>query len=109
MARSALQERTRKLIEHFKKENPVLAEAVTNTQRLDKIGRKLGVIDDDESLCPEVSWWPVISVLGTFSAGKSTFINQLVGADLQNTGNQAVDDKFTVKKVLHVVVFEHDP
>nr|WP_243760276.1 dynamin family protein [Aestuariicella hydrocarbonica] len=43
-----------------------------------------------------VSWWPVISVLGTYSAGKSTFINQYVGQDLQRTGNQAVDDKFTI-------------
>lgn len=96
MAKSAYQERTKRLTEHFKRENPVLAEAVTNTQKVDAIGRKLGVIDDDESLSPEVSWWPVISVLGTFSAGKSTFINQLVGTDLQRTGNQAVDDKFTV-------------
>ncbi|WP_197911879.1 dynamin family protein [Kineobactrum salinum] len=38
----------------------------------------------------------MISVLGTFSAGKSTFMNQYVGEQLQRTGNQAVDDKFTV-------------
>jgi len=35
-------------------------------------------------------------VLGTFSAGKSTFINHYLGSTLQQTGNQAVDDKFTV-------------
>ena len=35
-------------------------------------------------------------MLGTFSAGKSTFINQFLSYPLQDTGNQAVDDKFTV-------------
>jgi len=35
-------------------------------------------------------------VLGTFSAGKSTFINHYLQRKLQQTGNQAVDDKFTV-------------
>jgi hypothetical protein len=35
-------------------------------------------------------------VLGTFSAGKSSFINNFLGDQLQLTGNQAVDDKFTV-------------
>jgi hypothetical protein len=35
-------------------------------------------------------------VLGTFSAGKSTFINHHLCYPLQDTGNQAVDDKFTV-------------
>jgi hypothetical protein len=35
-------------------------------------------------------------VLGTFSAGKSTFVNYFLGHKLQRTGNQAVDDRFTV-------------
>ena len=37
-----------------------------------------------------------MSILGVFSAGKSSFINSYLGRDLQKTGNQAVDDKFTV-------------
>ena len=37
-----------------------------------------------------------LAVLGTFSSGKSTFINSFVGEKVQDTGNQAVDDKFTV-------------
>jgi GTPase Era involved in 16S rRNA processing len=96
MARSAAQERAKNLTEHLKRENPVLAQAVVNCQKLDAVGRKLGVTDEDYSLANQISWWPVISVLGTYSAGKSTFINQLVGSELQRTGNQAVDDKFTV-------------
>jgi GTPase SAR1 family protein len=35
-------------------------------------------------------------VLGVYSSGKSSFINHLLGCRLQATGNQAVDDKFTV-------------
>ncbi|MBF0358875.1 MAG: dynamin family protein [Magnetococcales bacterium] len=38
----------------------------------------------------------MISVLGTYSSGKSTFINTFLQQNLQRTGNQAVDDKFTV-------------
>ncbi|MBT3239206.1 MAG: hypothetical protein HN360_10635, partial [Rhodospirillaceae bacterium] len=38
---------------------------------------------------------------GTFSSGKSTFINSLLGEKLQKTGNQAVDDKFTVVSYSH--------
>ena len=96
MARSSKQERVKRLTEHLKQENPDLARAVAGFQKLDRIARKLGLLEPDESLATQVSWWPVISVLGTFSAGKSTFINQYLGQDLQRTGNQAVDDKFTV-------------
>jgi hypothetical protein len=35
-------------------------------------------------------------VLGVYSSGKSSFINHFLGYRLQPTGNQAVDDKFTV-------------
>ena len=44
----------------------------------------------------QISWWPLVSILGVFSAGKSSFINSYLGQSLQKTGNQAVDDKFTV-------------
>ncbi|MFV0276352.1 MAG: dynamin family protein, partial [Parahaliea sp.] len=94
--RSTTQERIKRLEAHLRRENPVLAGCVQSFQRLDRIARKLGVMGPDESYANQVSWWPVISVLGTFSAGKSTFMNQYVGEDLQRTGNQAVDDKFTV-------------
>ena len=96
MAKNPTQERIKRLQSHLKQENPVLAGCVDSFQRLDKIQRKLGLMDVDESLATQVSWWPAISILGTYSAGKSTFINQYVGSELQRTGNQAVDDKFTV-------------
>lgn len=90
------EERIKRLKDHLKEENPVLAEVVGSFQELDQVARKLGLMDTDDSYATQVSWWPVIAVLGTFSAGKSTFLNQLIGRELQRTGNQAVDDKFTV-------------
>ena len=96
MAKNTIQERIKRLDAHLKQENPVLAGCVQSFQKLDTIARKLGLMGPEESYATQVSWWPVISVLGTFSAGKSTFMNQYVGKNLQRTGNQAVDDKFTV-------------
>lgn len=96
MAKTTTEERVRRLEAHLKRENPVLAGAVQSFRQLDRISRRLGLTDEDHSYAAQVSWWPVVAVLGTFSAGKSTFLNQYVGEDLQRTGNQAVDDKFTV-------------
>ncbi len=84
------------LVGHLKKENPVLIEVVDDYKSLDLVGRRLGLISADESYTGKIPWWPLISVLGTFSAGKSTFINDFMGRSLQRSGNQAVDDKFTV-------------
>ena len=56
----------------------------------------MGLLKHSESYATQIPWWPLISILGTFSAGKSSFINQYTGAALQRSGNQAVDDKFTV-------------
>ena len=56
----------------------------------------MGLLGRDESFTTQIPWWPLISILGTFSAGKSTFINHFLGQPLQRTGNQAVDDRFTV-------------
>jgi hypothetical protein len=96
MAKNIQQERIKRLHKHLQQENPQLADVVLSFQKLDRIARSMGLLAADDSFANQVSWWPVISVLGTFSAGKSTFLNQYVGDDLQRTGNQAVDDKFTV-------------
>ncbi len=90
------EERYKKLKEYLSAENPVLLDVINKYETLDKIGHKVGLITPDESYTSHISWWPMISVLGTFSAGKSTFINDYVGATIQQSGNQAVDDKFTV-------------
>jgi len=91
-----IQKKLGNLVTHLKKENPVLIKVVDDYQSLDLVGRRLGLITSDESYTGNIPWWPLISVLGTFSAGKSTFINGFMDRSLQRSGNQAVDDKFTV-------------
>ncbi|MFK5986413.1 MAG: dynamin family protein [Pseudomonadota bacterium] len=98
-----LKARLDNLQDNLATENPVLIEAVDAFKRLDIVAYKLGLLSEDESFATTISWWPLVSILGTFSAGKSTFINSYIGVDLQQTGNQAVDDKFTV-----VTYSQHD-
>jgi len=81
---------------HLERENPVLIDAIGGFRKLDTIGYKTGLIGTDDSYAMQISWWPLVSILGVFSAGKSSFINSYLGQTLQKTGNQAVDDKFTV-------------
>lgn len=90
------EERYKKLKEYLSAENPVLLDVIDKYKALDKIGHKIGFIAPDETYTSHISWWPMISVLGTFSAGKSSFINEYIGTAIQQSGNQAVDDKFTV-------------
>ena len=89
-------ERYKKLKEHLIEENPLLVEVIEEYKELDAIAKKIGFLDDNQTYTESISWWPLISVLGTFSAGKSSFINEFLGKKIQATGNQAVDDKFTV-------------
>ncbi|EDN68023.1 conserved hypothetical protein [Beggiatoa sp. PS] len=100
MPDSQIENRLKKLEEHLKAEegdgNDILYDVVQSFRQLDKIAYKLGFLSQDQSYATRLSWWPMISVLGLYSAGKSTFINHYLGHDLQRTGTQAVDDKFTV-------------
>ncbi len=94
--RKAIEKRLKKLEKHLEQENPLLIEAVKSFRVLDNIAFRMGLISRDESYATQIPWWPLIAILGTFSAGKSTFLNTFLGAKLQTSGNQAVDDKFTV-------------
>ncbi len=91
-----LKKHLKKLQDHLEQENPVLLEIVKSFRSLDKVAYRLGCLPRHESIATRVPWWPMISILGTFSSGKSTFVNHYLGRKLQSTGNQAVDDKFTV-------------
>lgn len=84
------------LEKHLSEENPVLLDATKGFRTIDEIALKIGLIGAGESTASQITWWPLISVLGTFSAGKSTFINDYLGIKTQRTGNQAVDENFTV-------------
>jgi len=81
---------------HLKRENPILEKVMQGFSELDRIGRRLGYLHKDQSFATRTPWWPLIAVLGTYSSGKSSFINSYLGFKLQATGTQAVDDKFTV-------------
>lgn len=85
------------LSDRLSEENPALEGVVDPFRVLDRIGYGAGLLDaDEDSYAFTISWWPMIAVLGTFSAGKSTFLNEYVGSDVQRSGSQAVDDRFTV-------------
>lgn len=106
MAKRVTQERIKRLEKHLEQENPVLAGCVQSFQKLDRIARKLGLMDSDDSYATQVSWWPVISVLGTYSAGKSTFMNQYVGQDLQRNSTLLITDHIIDLSDLVLVFFD---
>jgi len=95
-ADKSIVKRISSLKQHLERENPVLIQAISGFEKLDIVGYKMGLLNTDQSYATQIQWWPLISILGVFSAGKSSFINSYVQKPLQKTGNQAVDDKFTV-------------
>lgn len=89
-------QRLQLLEEHLRTESPFLVDVVGSFRELDEIARRMGLLSSEQSFATQVSWWPLVSILGTFSAGKSSFVNYYLGRPIQRTGNQAVDDRFTV-------------
>ena len=113
----SIRERLAKLESHLENENPLLLDTVIRFKKLDRVAYRMGLLNNHESYATRIPWWPLISVLGTFSAGKSSFINHFLGQKLQLTGNQAVDDKFSVicystqkeSRVLPGIALDSDP
>jgi len=95
-AADVIEQRLKNLESHLAQENPVLLSTVQSFRALDRVAHGLCLLAKDESFVTQIPWWPLISILGTFSAGKSTFINHFLGHKIQRSGNQAVDDKFTI-------------
>ncbi len=93
---SKISQRLQKLEKHLKQENPILSDVVQNFRELDRISRRIGYFHREESHATRTPWWPLISILGIYSAGKSSFINHFLQYNLQSVGIQAVDDKFSV-------------
>jgi EH domain-containing protein 1 len=50
----------------------------------------------DVPLETNIKWRPQVLVLGNYSSGKSTLINDFLGADIQTTGQAPTDDSFTI-------------
>ena len=115
--KASLKDQVTRLERHLAEENPQMLGVVRSYRRLDQVAWRLGLLDRTESYATKIAWWPLISVLGTYSSGKSTFINHVLGFPLQKTGNQAVDDKFTVicygpestPRVLPGIALDGDP
>ncbi len=95
-ADNSIENRLQSLERNLEAENPILLAAVKSFREMDKVAYRMGFLRRSESFATMIPWWPLISVLGTFSAGKSTFVNDYLQYKLQTSGNQAVDDKFTV-------------
>ena len=95
-AGQVIEARLQHLETHLEQENPILLSTVQSFRVLDSVAFRMGLMEGDNSFATQIPWWPLISILGTFSAGKSTFINHYIGTKIQRSGNQAVDDKFTV-------------
>lgn len=43
-----------------------------------------------------IRWRPMVLLIGNYSSGKSSLINELLGTKIQNTGQAPTDDSFTV-------------
>lgn len=50
----------------------------------------------DTSLDRLIGWKPIVLILGNYSSGKSSLVNDLLGAPLQETGQAPTDDSFTL-------------
>ena len=71
------------------------------TELLEMVERNLSpvAIQYDYSEVPletNIKWRPQVLVLGNYSSGKSTLINDLLGEKVQDTGQAPTDDSFTV-------------
>jgi GTPase SAR1 family protein len=52
-----------------------------------------------DGLLTPLKWKPLVLVIGNYSSGKSTFINELLGRPVQRTGQAPTDDCFTILTV----------
>ncbi len=50
----------------------------------------------DVPLESNIKWRPQVLILGNYSSGKSTLINEFLGSNVQKTGQAPTDDSFTV-------------
>ncbi|MCK4839293.1 MAG: dynamin family protein [Desulfobulbaceae bacterium] len=49
-----------------------------------------------DSLATALKWKSIVLLLGNYSSGKSTLINELLGSNIQLTGQSPTDDSFTI-------------
>ena len=49
-----------------------------------------------ENLESILKWKPIVLIIGNYSSGKSTLVNELLGKEIQRTGQAPTDDSFTI-------------
>ncbi len=49
-----------------------------------------------EDLLTPLKWKPLVLIIGNYSSGKSTFINEVLDRQIQRTGQAPTDDSFTI-------------
>lgn len=64
------------------------------SQQLTPLALRYGY--SDVALETTIKWRPQVLILGNYSSGKSTLINDFLGAKIQGTGQAPTDDSFTV-------------
>ncbi len=75
--------------------NSLRAEMVSMVEtQLSRIAQEYGY--SDVPLETTIKWRPMVLVLGNYSSGKSTLINEFLGADIQAIGQAPTDDSFTI-------------
>jgi ribosome biogenesis GTPase A len=62
--------------------------------RMTPIYKRYGVSMQD--VLTPLMWKPLVLVIGNYSSGKSTFINELLDMPVQRTGQAPTDDCFTI-------------
>lgn len=66
----------------------------TVAERLTPVALKYGY--SEVPLETNIKWRPLVLVLGNYSSGKSTLINEFLGGKIQSTGQAPTDDSFTI-------------
>ncbi len=84
------------LEESFADKNPVLLQTAKAYHELDQIYYDLGFIDADDSVASKISWWPVITMIGSPTSGKAEFINQYFKTGVLQTGSAVSSNKISV-------------
>ncbi|MEJ2033220.1 MAG: dynamin family protein [Deltaproteobacteria bacterium] len=63
-------------------------------RRMGEQFRRYGL--DMEKLLTPFKWKSLVLIIGNYSSGKSTFINEFLGKEVQRTGQSPTDDNFTI-------------
>ncbi|HMA67459.1 MAG TPA: dynamin family protein, partial [Desulfosalsimonadaceae bacterium] len=74
--------------------NSLRAEMVSMVEtHLTPVAREYGY--SEVPLETTIKWRPMVLVLGNYSSGKSTLLNEFLDADIQAIGQAPTDDSFT--------------